>query len=133
MKWRPTNFKESMYPILMLNWLVGFGLIDYPVGNSRHKLFGIFILLTVALLCLGTYYYESLPCFYAQKFGLAIKLYRFLRLANTFGSSCTFIGWCYRKVLKLKFSHFENQNFYYENKILMRIKKMKSTDILCES
>lgn len=99
MKWRPKNIRESMYPVLVLKWLIGLGQVDYPVGNLRHKLFIIAILLIASFFWVAIYYFENVPCLLKQNHDLTITLFSAMRYMHTFtASSSIMIGWHYRKV-----------------------------------
>lgn len=87
-----------MYPILILNWLVGLGLADYPVGNSRNKLFLIVVILIATSFWMTNIYYDNM-CMAVTRHGLAIQLYTMMRYFNTLvATSSIIIGWMYRKV-----------------------------------
>lgn len=97
MKWNPKNIRETMYPLLVLNWLTGVGLTDYPIGNRRPRLFliGVIAILIFAWTC--SIYTEYIPCHETK--GTLIRLSKVNLYFDTLvATSAMLIGWLNREV-----------------------------------
>ncbi|XP_051167964.1 uncharacterized protein LOC127285819 [Leptopilina boulardi] len=96
MNWRPKNIRESVYPLLILNWITGLGFNDYPIGNKRNYLFLIPIFIITSLFWCITYVN-------IQSFSIAFKdvqnhLFPITLLLNTMAATSAMIyGWFNRQ------------------------------------
>lgn len=99
MKWSLENIQQTMIPILVINWLVGFGTVEYPTGNSRTKFSFIFVL----FIALGLWF-DSVtrilgPCSDTNVNSLDFLVFSVNKCLNTITASASLIiGWLSRKV-----------------------------------
>lgn len=97
MKWRPKNIRETAYPLLALNWLMGLGLNDYPVGNRRNKLFLIAVIIIAIIYSVQSPLYIILQCHGGVKSLFLIR--KVMYFLEAFIAVFAIIhGWFYRKV-----------------------------------
>ncbi|XP_043465790.1 uncharacterized protein LOC122500771 [Leptopilina heterotoma] len=96
------KIKRAIMPILIVNWLIGLGPVQYPIGNSRGQFSFIFVLL-IASCYLFVSYTELLgSCSDTNVHSFDYLVFSVNRYLNTFTAiTSLIIGWLNRKKLQL--------------------------------
>ena len=97
--WSPKNLNQALIPIVVLNWLSGLGLVQYPVGNSRRNWNLIFVMLIVSSFWFANVIFEFNSCANADAHSLDVMVFTMLRYFNSLTASLSLIiGWYSRQV-----------------------------------
>lgn len=96
------NFRETMYPLFILNWLTGLGLTNYPIGNRRHQLF-LLPIITIAIFFWMTSLlidFQFISCFNSSSKGHNTRSKVLLYFETLTATFAIFNGWFNREVSK---------------------------------
>lgn len=96
-KVQPKNIQNAIFPIMILNWLTGFSIIEYPKNNPRPILSFIYV-----SLCIFAYisaYFVDFHDKYHDNNEIRKDIFLYLKHCNSVISFCCIvIGWYNYKV-----------------------------------
>lgn len=97
-KYKPKNLTESLLPILIINWIIGHQIIQYPLGN--FEFFQTIVYSIFALIIYGTCSYFSISCLHETEwFEYDFSNYLIIVSINGFISTAIIIlGWINKNV-----------------------------------
>lgn len=99
------KIEQAIVPILIVNWLIGLGPVQYPIGNSRREFSFIFVLLIASCYSYVSYTELFGSCTKTNANSLDYLVFTANRYLNTFTAIVSLtVGWFSRKV-----SVFSNQ------------------------
>ncbi|XP_033231711.1 uncharacterized protein LOC117182715 [Belonocnema kinseyi] len=114
MKWRPKTLHNAMLPIMILTWVTGLSLFEYPLQTPQLGLSFVYIFINTS-----AYYYayshEPIIEILNQN-GIRHIVFKILKYANFFISACcVIIGWHYYRAYKIIIKRLELLDEALEN------------------
>ncbi|XP_051172656.1 uncharacterized protein LOC127288976 [Leptopilina boulardi] len=107
LKWDPKNIHDSIVPILILNWITGLNIFEYPLSKPRPAFTFIYV-----LLLNFSYWFFGFSARHVTSQGetqIGKNVYVLIVYVNVFiGTSSILIGWYHYKAFKANIQRLES-------------------------